>query len=64
MSKWANPHFAWVSLLVNFNKRLFSNKNKEVIANINNNEINKCASETKLCSYVGEIPFFIPMLFS
>ena len=54
MSKRANPHFAWVSPLVNFKKRLFSNKHKEVIAN---KGTNKGASETKLCSHVGEIPF-------
>ena len=33
VSKLANPHFAWVSPLVNFKKRLFSNKDKKVIAN-------------------------------
>ena len=54
-------HFLWVSPLVNFKKRLFSNKHKEVISN---NKINEGASETKLCSHVGETPFFIPMLFS
>ena len=32
VSKWANPHFAWVSPLENFKKRLFFNKHKEVIA--------------------------------
>ena len=56
--KWANPHFAWVSPLVNFKKRLFSNKHKEVI---DNHGTNKAASETKLCSHVEETPFFIPM---
>ena len=61
MSKWANPHFAWFSPLVNFKKRIFSNKHKEVIAN---NGTNKGASETKLCSHVGGTPLFIPMLFS
>ena len=61
MSKWANPHFVLVSPHVNFKKRLFSNKHKEVVAN---NGTNKGASETKLCSHVGETPFFIPMLVS
>ena len=60
VSKWANPYFAWISPFVNFKKRLFSNKHKEVIAN---NGSNKGAIETKLCSRVGETPFFIPMLF-
>ena len=55
MSKWANPHFAWVSPLVNFKKRLFSYEHKEVIAN---NGTNKGASETKLCSHVGGKPPF------
>ena len=48
-SKWANLHFAWVSSLLNFKKRLFSNKHMEVIAN---NGTNKGASETKLRSHV------------
>ena len=61
VSKWANPHFAWVSPLVNSKKRLFSNKHKKVIAN---NGTNKGASEMKLCSHVGETPFFIPMTVS
>ena len=52
-SKWANPHFAWVSPLVNFKKSLFSNKYKEVIAN---NGTNKGTSETKLCSHVADPP--------
>ena len=51
----------WVSPLMNFKKRLFSNELKEVIAN---NGTNKGASETKLCSNVGEAHFFIPMFFS
>ena len=54
MSKWANPHFAWISPLVNFKKRLFSNRHKEVKAN---NGKNKGASETKLCSNIGEPNF-------
>ena len=61
MSKWANPHFAWVSTLVDFKKRLFSDKHKEVIAN---NGKNKGTSEKKFCSRVGETPFFISMLIS
>ena len=59
--KWANPHFAWVSPLVNIKKRLFSNKHKEVIAN---NGKNKGASEIKFCSYVGKTLFLTPMLLS
>ena len=55
------PHFAWVSPLVIFKKKLFSNKHKKVNAN---NGTNKGASEAQLCSHVGETPFFIPMLFS
>ena len=39
-------NFAWVSPLVNFKKRLFSNKHMEVISN---NGTNKGASKTKLC---------------
>ena len=54
-------HFAWVSPLVNFKERLFSNKHKEVISN---NRTNIGTSERKLCSHVGETLFFIPMLFS
>ena len=45
---------------MNFKKRLFSNRHKEVIVN---NGTNKGASETKLCLHVGET-FFIPILFS
>ena len=46
---------------MNIKKRLFSNKHKEVIAN---NGTNKGASETTLCSHVGENFFYIPMLFT
>ena len=60
MSKWANLYFAWVSPLLNFKKRLFSYKHKEVITN---NGTNKGASETKLRSHVGKCPFFIPRLY-
>ena len=55
VSKWANLHFAWVSTLLNFKKRLFSYKRKEVIAN---NGTNNGASETKLRSHVGKSPLF------
>ena len=54
MSKRPKPQFAWVSPLVNFKKRLFSNKHKEVIAN---NGTNKGATEAKLGSHVGATPF-------
>ena len=54
MSKWANQHFAWVSPLLNFKKRLFSYKHKEVIAN---NGTNKGASKTKLLT-CREVPLF------
>ena len=42
--------FAWVSLVVKFKKRLYSNKYKEVISN---NRTYKGASETKFCSHTG-----------
>ena len=61
VSKWANPLFAWVSPHVNFKKRLFPNKHKKVIAN---NGTIKGASETILCSHVGEPHFLVPVLFS
>ena len=73
VSKWANPHFALVSPLVNFKKRLFLNKHEEYIGNnrtnkheeyMGNNRTNTGASETKLCSHVEETPFFLPMLYS
>ena len=60
MSKWATPHFARVSPLVDLKKRLFSNKHMEVIAN---DGTNKGASEKKLCSHIEETPFFIPAIF-
>ena len=49
--------FAYV---LNFKKRLFCNKRKEVTTN---NGTNKGASETKHCSHVAETSFFIPILF-
>ena len=60
MSKWAIPHFACVSPLVNLKERFCFFKKKEVVAN---NGTNKGATETKVCSHVGETPFFIYVVF-